>query len=384
MANAPAMVLVELGANNAIEQFHRSFLARRYFPALDGLRALSIIAVVWHHAAGSSYGSGLLSRGRCGVDLFFAISGFLITTLILREKDATGTIDLRKFYIRRSLRIFPLYYLTLLTYVVLVALMESNSPAGVQFFRNVPYFLTYTSNWFVNLEGSHIIFYFAWSLATEEQFYLFWPWVVRQGKFAPIVVMCVLVVATHVVEYAINAHFVSRESFGIAVLSSIRTPICLGALAAYAAHHRHGFRVLHAIAGQAWSPWLAFAFVLATLHIDIMPMSIVALAMTYLVVAVCLRQDRVVAAIFERKSLIYIGTMSYGIYLTHMLAMHVARRLAGTHDGPVVFLIAFTLSTVVATCSYQWVERRFLRLKDKFNVNPKTSTDQHRLDLPAS
>uniref|UniRef100_UPI0025BF7B9B acyltransferase family protein n=1 Tax=Hydrogenophaga sp. TaxID=1904254 RepID=UPI0025BF7B9B len=140
---------------------HERFLALRRFDSLDGLRALAVIAVVWQHTAGKAFsGTPLATIGGEGVTLFFAISGFLITTLLLRERDRRGTIDLRAFYVRRTLRIFPIYYLTLLTYVVLVWTFERDSEAGQEFFSNLPYFFTYTSNWFVELK-ERTIFYFA-------------------------------------------------------------------------------------------------------------------------------------------------------------------------------------------------------------------------------
>ena len=80
------------------------------------------------------------------MDFFFAISGFLITSLLLRERTAVGGISLRKFYARRTLRIFPLYYATLLAYIVLVAATRRHSPKGIRFFHHLPAFATYTYN----------------------------------------------------------------------------------------------------------------------------------------------------------------------------------------------------------------------------------------------
>jgi peptidoglycan/LPS O-acetylase OafA/YrhL len=97
---------------------------------LDGLRCLSIAAVIWHHAGGTRH-SGLLFRGHHGVSLFFAISGFLITTLLLRERVRNGQVSLGRFYGRRTLRIFPLYYAVIALYVALVYLLDRRSDAGV-------------------------------------------------------------------------------------------------------------------------------------------------------------------------------------------------------------------------------------------------------------
>src|SRR5271156_417245 len=100
------------------------------FGSLDGLRCLSILAVIWHHAGGWRSSTGILSHGFWGVDVFFAISGFLITTLLLRERDRYQSISLKLFYLRRSLRIFPLYYGVLLIYAALVYLLQREQPAG--------------------------------------------------------------------------------------------------------------------------------------------------------------------------------------------------------------------------------------------------------------
>src|SRR6185503_13092808 len=155
---------------------YQAYRSTKFFGSLDGLRALSILAVIWHHCGWQKVPGewALAGTGYLGVHLFFVISGFLITTLLLREKEDTGRISLRDFYIRRTLRIFPLYYTVIGLYVVTVFLFEKNPADAREFFGNLPFFLTYTSNWFVQLEG-RVIFYFAWSLAAEEQFYLVWP-----------------------------------------------------------------------------------------------------------------------------------------------------------------------------------------------------------------
>jgi len=177
---------------------HAAFRARKYFGEIDGLRAFAIAAVAWNHSGHGpdNFGHGL------GVVLFFVLSGFLITTLLLREESKTGTISLTGFYARRSLRIFPLYFSVLALYVVLVLVVEKGSPEGRQFFSNLPYYLTFTANYFVTWEeGKRTIFYFAWSLSAQEQFYTIWPVVVRYLRpwWAPVAVMVGTLVATEAV-----------------------------------------------------------------------------------------------------------------------------------------------------------------------------------------
>ena len=159
------------------DEGYEAFTATAWFSGLDGLRAFSVVAVLWYHLAGE-HDLALLNHGNQGVQLFFAISGFLVTTLLLRERRRTGTISLRSFYLRRTLRIFPLYYAVLATYALLVFATLRGTPKGAEFWQHLPAFATYTSNWFVSADagtGHGVTFYFAWSLATEEQFYLVWP-----------------------------------------------------------------------------------------------------------------------------------------------------------------------------------------------------------------
>ncbi|MDQ7947325.1 MAG: acyltransferase, partial [Pedobacter sp.] len=153
----------------------------RYIKGLDALRAFAVITVIITHWGPTAFHSETLSfllklfpNGNFGVDLFFVLSGFLITRILINsrfENEETDKFQLIKaFFIRRSLRIFPIYFL-----LVLVLWAIGDKPVG----DNIWYFLTYTSNlliiekgnWYSNL--SH-----TWSLAVEEQFYLLWPWII--------------------------------------------------------------------------------------------------------------------------------------------------------------------------------------------------------------
>ncbi|ABC80935.1 acyltransferase family protein [Anaeromyxobacter dehalogenans] len=352
---------------------HGDFLRSRYFGSLDGLRGVSIIPVVWHHVGG--HRGGLLGRGNLGVDLFFAISGLLITTLLLRERDRTGTISLRGFYLRRTLRIFPLYYAVIALYVLLVAALAGATPAGQQFMANLPAFLTYTSNWFVDLgQGERVIFYFAWSLATEEQFYLMWPSVVRFAprRWAPPAVMAALLVLGELARQA--AHAGVPGGLPLRIVASVASPICLGCLAAYALHHRRSFDVVARFVGQPWSAPLAGAVFVALLIPAGTPHLLLAVAMALLVTACAIRPDHGLRWLLENRFLRYVGTISYGMYLFHMLCVNAARRaLPGGAPDVVTFAAALALVICVAGLSHRHFESWFLRLKDRLSARPEAN-----------
>ena len=145
---------------------------QRYIPNLDGLRAFAIALVLFHHAPPVAAGPlrVLQENGRFGVSLFFVISGYLITTLLRREERARGAVRLARFYARRALRLMPLYYVTLAVYAILVLVLHRFSAHSRELFlAKLPAYLFYYSN--VVSHATEGPFFFAWSLAAEEQFY---------------------------------------------------------------------------------------------------------------------------------------------------------------------------------------------------------------------
>ena len=115
----------------------------------------------------------VLRQGFYGVQVFFVVSGFLITTLLLREMDRYGRISLRDFHIRRALRIWPLYYAVPALYVVNALAVERGTVRAASFLHYLPSFATFTYAWFVSANWPGEMFNLAWTLSTQEQFYFF-------------------------------------------------------------------------------------------------------------------------------------------------------------------------------------------------------------------
>ncbi|WP_224363494.1 acyltransferase family protein [Hyalangium versicolor] len=349
---------------------HEQFLRTRIFPGLDGLRCLSIMLVVAYHVSG--HHSGFLGRGYLGVSLFFAISGFLITSLLLRETDTHGHISLARFYGRRALRIFPLYYAVLGAYVVLTLLFEKGGSEKADFFRNLPAFLTYTSNWFVMLEpDKRIIFYFAWSLATEEQFYLLWPGVMRLAhRWGAVFFMTGLLIIAVWAPWAVEAGMLDESVLSVRILASFSPSICMGCLAAYAVHSRRGFSWVYRMLGPAWAAPLMMVLVLLAVGTNGTPFWLTSSLMAGLVTATCIRTDHWLMPVLALRPVRYIGLISYGIYLMHMLALNVVRRAVPGQGFEVNFALTLALTVVMAGLSYRYFESRFLRLKERLAAGP--------------
>ena len=171
-----------------------------YLPQLDGLRGIAVLLVLLAHGSNTVdvpllapfwKAVEILRTGYVGVDLFFALSGFLITRLLLDERRVTGGIDLRRFYVRRTLRIFPIYYLTILV----VSFTWPTTP-GLRLSL-----LAYAFNYYAPFYLTSYPLEHTWSLAVEEQFYLVWPMLLSAlplaalplvtGKFAPTLALAV-------------------------------------------------------------------------------------------------------------------------------------------------------------------------------------------------
>jgi peptidoglycan/LPS O-acetylase OafA/YrhL len=345
---------------------HAAFCATNRFGSLDGIRALAILGVVWHHShTGAS--APLAQRGQLGVDLFFVVSGFLIVTLLLRERDRDGAISLPRFYLRRALRIFPLYYLALAGYYAIAVWRGGELYDAVA--ADLPYAAVYVANW-VPL---HSLLVITWSLAAEEQFYLLWPGIER---FAPRAARWVLAAALAgciaVQVFADHATGVTRlPSF---LLQSSFTPILGGVALAHTLHTRAGFACLHALLAPRAAAPLALAALIGVAaypwaNMNGAPRVAFALVGVALVGAGVLREDHGLARILRCRPLARLGVVSYGVYLLHLvplLALGFARNRLPTIPDGLRFVLVLAIAWALAELSFHLVERRLLRLKERW------------------
>lgn len=349
---------------------HATFRRTSFFGCLDGLRALSILAVVFYHTM--PYGHDLVAgQGFRGVTLFFVISGFLIVTLILRAKEQ-GSFAVVPFWGRRMFRIFPVYYAVLAAYVLLVWKVESDPTARAAFFANLPAFLSFTSNWFVDLDNARVIFYIAWSLAAEEQFYLVWPWVEKWARGrGPLVVAGATVLATQLAVAVLGVS--ARDELFWRIVTSVPAAILLGVMLAHVLHDPALFRRAWAILGRRGSALGTAA--LAGMALILAPHGgqagdlLVAASFTALIASCVIREDNDLAQFLRLRGLAWVGTVSYGMYLMHMLAVNVVRRIAtmAGHSSPWIdFAFGAGLALAIASLSFVTYERFFLRLKDRW------------------
>jgi peptidoglycan/LPS O-acetylase OafA/YrhL len=380
LASSPAAL--QANADLAYQRYQQS----RFFPALDGLRCISILGVIAFHA-GLTNPSFFGRNGGLGVEFFFVISGFLITTLLLREQSDTGHISLKKFYIRRALRIFPMYFTVLALYCLATFVTDRHAPEGQEFFHRLPIFLTFTSNWFMPASGH---FALSWSLSTEEQFYLFWPLLVclSRRRWTPLIVISALALSDQMMEIMIGTGAYNLGQHGNRIVTSLATPICIGCVLAYTLHWRAGF----AVAQRALRhPWLAAgAMAVAMAFTCVFPseqhllarqatLLVIALLGGVIVAACCVSTGGVLKPILTNRFVRHVGVISYGMYLMHQLCLKVAHKLPVVRDMPIlVFIVGLAIVITVASLSYRFYEKRFLQLKDRLAGRPEAANEPFR------
>jgi peptidoglycan/LPS O-acetylase OafA/YrhL len=360
-----------------MEQSYEKFRGVRFFGSLDGLRALSILAVIWLHSWWETpyypqvEAMPVLRQGFYGVQVFFVVSGFLITTLLLREMERYGTISLRDFYIRRALRIWPLYFAVLGIYVVNALVFERGTQRAASFLHYLPSFATFTYTWFISANWPGGMFNLAWTLSTEEQFYFFWPIVLRflRGVWSSLLLLGIIAL-----KLAADHHLTDRVLppgwLPTRIVASIAIPICLGVLLAQALHQEHGFRLLYRVLGWKWSAPVMLIAMLACLAPSNPPWLVAFLATTGLVGACVVREDNGLAWLLRLRPVAFVGTVSYGMYLLNSLSVHAVRAVLqriGLAYPPVIFVFTLALTVALAYLSYRFYESRFLALKERFS-----------------
>ena len=344
----------------------------RYHPELDGIRAIAVLLVMLFHTA--AYHSGYGFRGGfLGVDIFFVLSGYLITTLLLRELGARGGVSFKKFYVRRGLRLLPALMLVLL-FGAFVAKFTGFLPYGRPYWKSALLALFYVGNWprFIGPTGvlSH-----TWSLAIEEQYYLVWPVVLVAGlrlvrsKSAMASVLgigAVLVALSRFAvwssgQYLAAAFSTITRSDGIILGSALALVLAAppGKLVALLRRREPAFvgfaAVLAAYLVVKWTDGVMYKGGFLVLNVCI----------AFVVGFIVLNPSSAATRALSLQPLPAIGRISYGLYLFHVPVYHLVHDRSHWNGwASVVFSMALTFA--IATTSYLVVEQRALRLKRRF------------------
>jgi peptidoglycan/LPS O-acetylase OafA/YrhL len=340
-----------------------------YRPELDCLRFFAFLAVFVHHTIPRSSEfylahhlptalSNLAEAGAFGVDLFFCLSAYLITELLLREKEQVGHLDVKAFYIRRILRIWPLYFAFVLFAFGLTFVDRTQHFSA----RQLIMFLLLAGNWASAVTVISSFVAPLWSVSIEEQFYLLWPLAVRKATRNQMLIICLAMISlafawrafvqirAYSHDFAWNATFGHLDSIGYGILLSLaetrkQTPLW----------GRSGWF----LAGlSAW-------FFAGGMH----ERDDYAMALASLGSMAILRS--VIGIKLDNRFLVRLGVVSYGLYVYHRLFLTWFNRILPSTHGwgfGLWWLSALSCTTVTAFASYRWLETPFLRLKKRFTI----------------
>lgn len=363
----------------AVEAAASSF---EYIPFLDGLRAISILLVLGFHELGPVSGwFGKQLNGWVGVDLFFLISGFLISSILLKERSQQGTFSLRNFYIRRWLRICPAYY------TFLFLMLGWMVARGQDYFSSFAIAATYLTNidmcagWGLCTAASGLLH--TWSLSVEEQFYLLWPGTLKLAGARALRVCFGIIALTYIWRTYLCVAGASWLRLGTGLdtkLDSIMLGVAVALLWTDARFRSSACRLFaHPFAQASVATALLVAcHFLGHPAAEAQPLwfwsfklPIVLTLMSVMLVSFLSNPGSLLAKLFSTKPLVLIGRLSYSLYLWHVIVNFPCTndffQTVGLHKKYLIELCRFAACFAAAASSYYLVELPFLKLKSKFN-----------------
>lgn len=359
----------------------RAGLRQPHLPALDGLRAIAVALVIFFHA-GFLLPGGFPIPGGLGVLIFFVLSGFLITWLLLKEVGRTGTVSLKNFYIRRCLRIFPAFYAYATLCLILLHVMKSHV-----LWPQVWASLLYVNNYYQGLHGDpNTAFSHTWSLSVEEQFYLLWPslfllWMRRQRDLAMLLASAIVLVWVYrlalLAIFHVNHGYV-YESFETRADSLLAG--CLVAVLLWEGKAERFFAwACTGIAPTVIGSGLLLVSVALELEFRAAYRDTIGLGLDSILVAILIVQmisfhRHPIGQWLNWRWMRWLGTLSYSLYLYQQIAVRPAERIASRLPLVTRPLAVGAGVLICAIASYYIVEQPMLRLKERFTPAAEVPT----------
>jgi peptidoglycan/LPS O-acetylase OafA/YrhL len=361
------------------------------FPNLDGLRFLASIFVVINHTEQISgilgldnYFSlrGIEQIGKFGVMLFFSLSGFLITYLLIKEKEVTGSINIKAFYLRRILRIWPLYILIVLMaffFFHYIPLFDLNNGVKSIFFDNLGlkllFYLVMLPNLVLIVFGGIPYASQTWSIGSEEQFYVIWPVILKWMRITIISLLCIILFY-HIFLYFFQNYVRSNiyREYCIALIQTVPIDLmALGGIVAVIVYHKnYAFQILDRIFNQMW-----FRGILIVVLFFLMLTGYRFPQFNYLFYGVIMSALIFLLTrgnsykILESRWLTFGGKISYGIYMWHAPIVTMVLKflmLLGIQSKILSYPLILLVTIFTAWLSFRFLETPFLRLKKNYTI----------------
>jgi peptidoglycan/LPS O-acetylase OafA/YrhL len=348
----------------------------QHLPALDGLRAVAVFVVIAYHA-------GVMQGipGDLGVTLFFVLSGFLITWLLLREFATTGSISIRSFYARRALRIFPAYYVYILFSLAVDTALGHRWSRGL-----IAVAFTYLVNYYNAFNGHPITSVaHAWSLAVEEQFYLLWPLaclsLLRRSRQTAAYAVALVIVASVAWRSALYLLLHAPASYVYNAFDTRCDALAIGCLIALSLDS-HWFRAMQQrVRASSLLPLLTLGLIGLTHHFGSsayhysIGMTIDAILIAVFMIQMLELSAHPLWSWLDHPITRWLGRISYPSYLYHEWGLSVGNRLLPHAPHLLTFAAGYAATLCFAWGSYRIVELPFLAIKDRHSSSPPSAID---------
>ena len=364
---------------------------KRYFPNLNGIRCIAALLVVFHHLEQAKHAFGIANfydvtiikhAGRLGVGLFFVLSGFLITYLLLEEKGRFGDVDAKKFYLRRVFRIWPIYFLIIglsffvFPHIDLLYFPDANEKLAHDVAPRLALLFLVLPNYAFVLYDLPYWCAQTWSIGVEEQFYYLWPWIIKYPKKSGRILFLFLFVTAALLlggAYLLDKTDEEKISAITTFLGQFRIQtMALGGLCAYLVYTQKTqildfvFRKDVQIVVYSLLAILFFSGIHFTGFLELY-----ALFFSFFVLNVSCNKNTIIS--LENKVMSYLGKISYGLYIYHVFVIvfiinalrTFSPQINGTTYQIVLYILTFVLSVAVTALSYNYFEKPLLAFKDR-------------------
>lgn len=339
-----------------------------YIPQLDGLRAICAIFTLLNHI----HHVPKWINGTIGVDIFFSLSGFLITSILIKEFSATSSISLRAFYVRRFFRIAPLYitatFATAAGAYVLSCLFHNNEKLQYVI-SSLPWILTFNRELCTELVCGATYFGHAWTIGIEEKFYILWPILFliskKYSKLSSLIVAIIFILSAFI---WLPANMI-RGYIGLAFG-------CFVAIWSTSNNNKSGRKLEYIF-------WLSIIFLgyIVSIKIGYLGNLLVSFGSAWLIVSIINHPKGPIAKILENNLLVWVGKLTYGIYLFHVLTLNVAEIIVNKfiiidqgNRWIFIFLVGYLLVIIIAFFLHLIIEKPLINLGKSIGASLKISS----------
>ena len=378
------------------------FRLYQYFKNLNGLRFIAAFLVIIHHIEQFKnlwnipnfyYKSSIKSLGDVGVTVFFVLSGFLITYILLKEKHKTGTINIISFYIKRILRIWPLYFLLMILglFVFNKLPFANTEDLYVNFYEffyiKLILYIFILPNIVLQLFGAVPLISQLWSIGIEEQFYLFWPHLIKRFKNTFLVILFVWLasflgtlfiwyISVPERNYIQNNTLINCLNFIKIYLYNFKIhSMAIGAMGAYILFYSYEsvLKIIYLKSSQIIIYLAAIIVIFAGLATTTLNEQIYSIIAILIILNLCSNSQSIFS--LENKVFNFLGQISYGLYMFHPVSILLSKTILqminiNTSDlifNTLLYVFTFVFTIFISSISYYYFEIKFLKLKPKDN-----------------